>query len=178
MKVLTSRIPGLLRMIPTPVEDNRGFFARSFTAELGAQYGIPPIPDHEGMALNRLQYTLRGLHFQKAPWAEAKRVRCVRGAIWDVVVDLRQDSPTFLEWESFTLEDRNLEGLYLPPGLAHGYLTLTDDTLVEYAIYQPYRAEASAGIRWDDPRLAIRWPAVPAVIGKRDQELPFLDTFL
>lgn len=172
MKVREGRIPGVLRILPQPVHDERGFFARTFNAELAERCGSP---DHEALAWNPAAWTLRGLHYQRSPWAEAKRVRCLRGAIWDVVVDLRPSSATFLEWEAFELNEENLEGLYLPAGCAHGYLTLRPDSLVEYAIYAPYRPEAATGVRWDDPQLGIAWPREPAVISERDRGLPGVD---
>lgn len=173
MRVEQGNIHGLLRLIPEPIQDERGFFARTWTAEMAERLGLPWAPDHEALAFNPQKYTLRGMHYQKAPWAEAKRVRCLRGAIWDVAVDLRAESPTFLKWEAFELNEDNLECLFLPAGLAHGYLSLREESLVEYGLYMPYRAEASSGFRWDDPQLAIRWPHPPVVIGKRDRELPF-----
>lgn len=168
MKVIPGALPGLLRLIPSPIQDERGFFARTSTREINESHHLPPFPDHEAVAHNRLEGTLRGLHYQQAPFSEAKRVRCVRGAIWDVAVDLRPSSPTFLQWEAFLLDENNLESLFLPAGLAHGYLTLCDDTLVEYAIYHPYQADAASGLRWNDPRLGIRWPKEPRVMNARD----------
>lgn len=174
MRVLPGSLPGLLHLKPTPITDERGFFSRTWTAELAERLGLPAAPDHEAVAFNPHAYTLRGLHYQDPPWAEPKRVRCVRGAIWDVVVDLRSGSPTFLKWEAVELTEDTLDSLYIPPGLAHGYLSLSPNSCVEYALYKAYHPTASTGIRWNDPRLSISWPHPPALIGSRDQQLPFL----
>lgn len=173
MTLTPARIPGVFRATGTPSRDARGSFVRTWTAELSARLGRPTA-DHEALAHNTLRHTLRGLHYQAPPWCEGKRVCCLRGSIWDVAVDLRAGSPTFLQWEVFELSEESPESLYLPPGIAHGYLTLRDDTLVAYAIDTPYRPEAATGIRWDDTRLAIPWPHAPAVIGDRDRALPAL----
>lgn len=173
MTLLPTGLAGVYRAVATPATDARGSFVRTWAADLSARLGRPAA-DHEAEAHNPRRHTLRGLHYQAPPWCEGKRVRCVRGAVWDVVVDLRTRSPTFLRWEAFPLSDATPESLYLPPGVAHGYLTLRDDTVVAYAIDTPYHPEAATGVRWDDPRLGVAWPAAPALIGERDRALPNL----
>jgi dTDP-4-dehydrorhamnose 3,5-epimerase len=121
---------------------------------------------------NRKRGTLRGMHFQHPPHAEIKLVRCVQGAIFDVIVDLRPDSPTYLRWEGFELSLANGRALYVPEGFAHGFITLTNDTFVHYQISHPHTPEAAGGIRYDDPALAIAWPEPVTVISERDQAWP------
>lgn len=174
MKVIQGTIPGVLLIEPVPVADERGFFARTLSRELRTRYRLPESADHQALAWNPRRGTLRGLHWQDPPNLEHKLVQCLRGAIWDVVVDLRLASPTFLGWEAFRLDGRGLSLLSIPPGLAHGYLTLEEESLVEYAISVPYVASAARGLRWNDPRLAIDWPEAPRLISTRDQELPML----
>jgi dTDP-4-dehydrorhamnose 3,5-epimerase len=121
---------------------------------------------------NRCRGTLRGLHFQQAPYGETKLVRCPRGAIFDVVVDVRPESATYLEWLSFELSAENCRMLYLPPGLAHGFQTLAADSEVAYQMDQFYRPEAAAGLRWNDRALAVDWPIDNPILSERDQQWP------
>lgn len=173
MNLTAGRLPGVFRASGTPSRDARGSFVRTWTAELSARLGLSGF-DHEAVAHNPVLHTLRGLHYQAPPYSEGKRICCLRGALWDVAVDLRARSPSYLQWEVFELSEESPESIYLPPGIAHGYLTLRADTLVAYAIETPHRPEAARGIRWDDPRLAIPWPHAPALIGERDLALPVL----
>ena len=119
--------------------------------------------------------TLRGLHYQAPPAEEAKLVTCIRGRMWDVIVDLRRDSATFRTWHAEELDADVGVALYIPEGLAHGFLTLTDDVTVLYQISTAHAPELARGIRWDDPTLAIAWPSVPLVTSARDRDLPVLD---
>jgi dTDP-4-dehydrorhamnose 3,5-epimerase len=116
--------------------------------------------------------TLRGLHYQTAPYEEAKLVRCVRGAVFDVVVDLRRTSPTYLGWFGTSLSGDTRSMLYVPPGCAHGYLTLEDDSEVIYPVSAPYAAAAERGVRWDDPAFGIEWPVTPTLVSPKDQSWP------
>ena len=113
------------------------------------------------------------MHFQKAPYAEAKLVRCTQGAIYDVIVDLRHDSQTFTEWFGIELTAENRKALYVPEGFAHGFLTLQDDTEVLYQMSEFFHAEGAAGVRWDDPLFSISWPGAVKVISERDRDYPF-----
>jgi dTDP-4-dehydrorhamnose 3,5-epimerase len=158
-----------------PVEDERGCFARLWCAEEARRLGLMPEVAQCSLSHNRLRGTLRGLHFQLPPHAEVKVVRCVRGALFDVLVDLRPDSPTFGGWFATELTSENLRATYIPAGFAHGFQALEDDTDVFYQISTPYRAEARHGVRWDDPILAISWPLPPMVISERDAGWPGLD---
>lgn len=155
-----------------PVEDERGCFARLWCAEEARRLGLMPEVAQCSLSHNRLRGTLRGLHFQLPPHAEVKVVRCVRGALFDVLVDLRRNSPTFGRWFAVELTAENFKATYIPAGFAHGFQTLEDDTQVLYQISTPYRAEARHGVRWDDPVLAIPWPLPPTVISEGDARWP------
>jgi len=157
-----------------PASDSRGYFARSFCATEFAEHGLEASLAQCSVSFNERRGTLRGLHFQAPPYEEAKTIRCLRGALFDVIVDMRQGSPTMYEWFGTELTPGGV-AMHAPRGFAHGFLTLQDETLVEYFISTPYVSEASRGVRYDDPRLAIRWPAVPQYISDRDLALPCLE---
>jgi len=151
------------------LEDERGFFARTFCGdELRAQ-GLESNVAQCSVSFNRARGTLRGLHYQDAPHEEVKIVRCTRGAIWDVVVDLRRHSDTYRRWTAIELTADNRRAFYIPRGMAHGFITLSDDSEVFYMMGNPYVAGAARGIRWDDPAFAIDWPIAPAVMSDRDR---------
>lgn len=158
---------------PERRHDERGWFARTWSAEDFAAHGLDRRLSQCSTSFNIRAGTLRGLHFQAPPAAEAKLVRCTRGRIFDVIVDLRPASPTWLGWFAAELDPENGRMLYAPPGFAHGFQTLTNAAEVFYQISVPYRPELSGGVRWDDPDLAIAWPAVrQRIIAARDQTLP------
>lgn len=150
--------------------DDRGFFARSWCVREFAEHGLNPTLVQCNVSYNRQKGTLRGMHYQEAPFAEAKLVRCVRGALYDVIIDLRPDSPTFKHHFGAELTAENRRALYVPEGFAHGFLTLQDDTEVFYQMSQFYSAEHSRGLRWNDPAFGICWPAEVAVISERDRQ--------
>lgn len=155
-------------------EDERGFFARTYcTEELGA-FGLPTSISQCSVSFNLKRGTLRGLHFQNAPHAEAKLVRCTAGSIFDVIVDLRGDSETYSQWWGLSLSAANRRTMFVPEGFAHGFITLCDDVEVLYMMSVPFAAEASGGIRWDDPVVGVHWPIPPEVISARDRALPLL----
>jgi dTDP-4-dehydrorhamnose 3,5-epimerase len=168
-------IAGVFLVEPEQIEDERGFFARTYTPEAFAERGIE-FPIVQGsLSYNRRRGTLRGVHFQAAPYEEAKLVRCTAGAIYDVALDLRDGSPTRRQWVAVELSAAKHNQLYLPPGVAHGFLTLEDGCAVEYLISSPYVATASRGVRWDDPAFAIEWPFEPVVMNERDRDYPSAD---
>jgi dTDP-4-dehydrorhamnose 3,5-epimerase len=169
-------IPGVVVVRPERHDDERGFFARLWCTDEFAAHGLDPRLVQTSVSWNRRRGTLRGMHYQVAPFEEAKLVSCVRGAVHDVVVDLRSDSPTLRRSLGLRLDAERLEMLYVPPGLAHGFLTLEDDTLVHYQMSQRHSPEHARGVRWDDPALGIRWPEDPVVISERDRCFPLLDT--
>ena len=159
----------------TRMEDERGFFARSFCAEEFAKRGLAAHSSQCSVSFNARKGTLRGLHFQAAPHDEEKLVRCTGGAIFDVIADLRPDSPTHRQWFGIELTAANHRSLYVPKGFAHGFISLADDTEVLYMISVPYAPGSAKGLRWDDPALGIRWPLMPTVISARDAQFPLLD---
>jgi dTDP-4-dehydrorhamnose 3,5-epimerase len=157
------------------IEDDRGFFARSFCAREFAAHGLPTDMPQCNVSFNSRRATLRGLHFQADPHAEDKLVRCTAGAIFDVIVDLRPHSPTCRRWMALELTADNRLALFVPRGFAHGFLTLTDGAEVLYMMSVPYAPGTGRGVRWNDPALAIRWPLEPQHIADRDAAYPLLD---
>lgn len=155
--------------------DERGSFARTFDAQLFERAGLQPVVVQANVSTNRHAGTLRGMHFQRPPHAEAKLVRCTHGAVFDVAVDLRPSSPTFLEHVGVTLDAASKRALYVPEGCAHGYLTLTADAEVAYQVSAAYAPEAEGGVRWDDPVLAIAWPRAVEIVSPKDAAWPSLD---
>ncbi len=157
-----------------PSRDERGFFARTFDVETFAAHRLATTVDQLSVSFNARAGTLRGMHYQADPHGEEKLVRCVRGAIHDVIVDLRPDSPTFQASFGVDLDAESRRALYIPVGMAHGFQTLTDDAEVQYMISTPYVPDAGRGVRWDDPAFGIRWPEPPGerVISERDRTYP------
>jgi dTDP-4-dehydrorhamnose 3,5-epimerase len=156
-------------------EDPRGFFARSFCEKEFAEHGLPTRFPQCNISRNVRAGTMRGMHFNAAPHAESKLVRCASGAIYDVIVDLRAGSPTRLEWFGVELSRDNGRALFVPAGFAHGFLTLTDEVDVFYHMGEFFHPEAARGFRWNDPAFAIRWPSTPAVVSERDATYPDFD---
>lgn len=155
--------------------DERGYFARTFCEREFAAHGLPTRFPQCNTSFNALSGTLRGMHFNAAPEREAKLVRCTRGAIYDVIVDLREGSPTRFEWLGVELSEDNGAALFIPEGFAHGFLTRADDTEVFYHMSAFYVPEVARGVRWDDPRFGIEWPESPRVISERDATYPDFD---
>ncbi len=174
MDFIETELPGCVLIGVKPVGDSRGFFARTFCAEEFAAHGINPALAQASYSFNFRRGTLRGLHFQYAPAMEDRLVRCVRGAIFDVMVDLRPRSPTFGRWVGYELTESNHLQIHSARGFAHGFQTLTDDCIVAYHIAQPYQPELASGVRWDDPDIGVRWPNPPADQSLRDLDLPRL----
>ena len=157
-------------------KDERGFFARTWSAEEFSLERLNATLVQCSTSWNKRKGTLRGMHFQSSPHEEAKLVRCTAGALYDVIVDLRRDSPTWGQWFGTELTRQNLRMIFVPEGFAHGFQTLADDTDVFYQISAYYHPESARGIRWDDPTVAIDWPLPISVISQRDQMLPVIDT--
>ena len=168
----STSIGGVWVIEPERLEDERGFFARTWDPEEFEARRLNPQLAQCSISFNRERGTLRGLHYQAPPYAEAKLVRCTAGAIFDVAVDLRPDSSTFRDWSGVELSAENRLALYVPEGCAHGFLTLGDDSEVHYQISQPYVPDAARGVRWDDPAFAITWPGEVVVINERDRSYP------
>jgi dTDP-4-dehydrorhamnose 3,5-epimerase len=154
----------------TPAEDERGFFARSWCAREAAVHGIDPDVVQCNISFNRKRGTLRGMHYQAHPCEEAKLVRCTRGSIHDVIVDLRDASPTRARHVAVVLSAERRDAIFVPAGFAHGFLTLEDDTEVSYQMSAYHSPEHARGFRWNDPTFAIPWPMEPKVISARDRE--------
>lgn len=167
-------LSGVFLIEPELIHDERGFFTRTFCAQEFREHGMDGRFVQCNVSGNRLRGTLRGLHFQKAPYAERKLVRCTRGSMFDVAVDVRPESPTFGEWFGAELSEENHELLFIPEGVAHGFQTLSDGTEVSYQISQYYHPEAVAGIRWDDPAIGVPWPLPEPILSARDRGLPLL----
>jgi dTDP-4-dehydrorhamnose 3,5-epimerase len=165
-------ITGVYIIEPERIEDERGFFARLWNPDAFRARGLNPHIAHMSVSFNRRRGTLRGMHYQAEPMAEAKIVRCTRGAIHDVALDIRPESPTYLQSVGCELSDLNHRMLYIGEGLAHGFQTLRDDSEVLYAISQEYSPAHGRGVRWDDPAFAIAWPEDTRTINERDRTYP------
>ncbi|MEL7585542.1 MAG: dTDP-4-dehydrorhamnose 3,5-epimerase [Prolixibacteraceae bacterium] len=159
--------------------DERGFFGRSWCKKEMEEHGLNGNVVQSNTSLSATKGTLRGMHYQKHPYQETKLIRCTKGAIYDVIVDLRKDSPTFLQWIGVELTADNYTMLYVPENFAHGFITLTDNSEVTYLVTAYYTPGAEAGLRYNDPRLAINWPAEVTSISEKDSNHPdFEDSLL
>jgi dTDP-4-dehydrorhamnose 3,5-epimerase len=172
MIFIETGLKGAYELEPERHTDDRGFFARTFCQREFAAHGLRPEIAQVSIASNRLKGTLRGMHFQYPPAAETKIVRCTRGAVLDVIVDLRPESPTFLRSFAAELTDANRRALYVPERFAHGYQSLSDDSEVLYEISQFHTPELASGLRYDDPALGLSWPLPVTVVSTRDQQWP------
>lgn len=172
MKFTESRIPGAWIIDVTAIHDSRGLFAMTWLPEEFRAHGIDPALAQCNLAFNHQRGTLRGMHFQLAPHAQAKVIRCTRGALLDVIVDLRPGSPAYCQWDDVELTADNRRMLYMPPGIAHGYLTLADETEAYYHASAPWAPTAESGVRWNDPAFGIGWPSAPLVISDKDARWP------
>ena len=154
--------------------DDRGFFARSFCREEFVENGLEPMVEQCNLSFNHKKGTIRGMHIQIAPHPEAKYVRCIRGAVLDIIVDMRPGSPTRFQHVAVELSQDNRRGLYVPPFFAHGYQTLTDDTEVSYQVSGGYAPQAERGLRYNDPVLQLPWPLPVTVISDKDRSCALL----
>lgn len=175
MQFLETRLAGVFVVQLEPRGDERGFFARSWCEREFAALGLNAQLVQCNISFNKVKGTLRGMHYQAAPHEEDKLVRCTRGALFDVAVDLRPDSPTFREWVGVELSGENRDALYIPKGFAHGFQTLEDNTEIFYQMSTFYEPGAGRGVRWDDPLLDITWPLPATVINQRDLAFPLLE---
>ena len=172
MRFRETELPGAFVIELEKIEDNRGFFARVWCQQDFEDNGLVPRIVQVSTSFNAKACTLRGMHYQVAPHVETKVVRCTRGALYDVIVDLRPDSPTYKRWIGVELTAKNHTMLYVPAGFAHGFITLEDDTEVTYLISEAYNPQAARAIRWDDPEFGIEWPCPVAEISDKDAGLP------
>lgn len=177
MKMTATRIPGVLLLEPGVFGDHRGYFCETYSRRRFAELGLDADFVQDNEAFSAQAGVLRGLHFQAPPMTQAKLVRVGRGAVFDVVVDLRADSPAYGRWQGFTLSASNFLQLYVPAGLAHGYMTLEPDTQFLYKVDRFYSPEHDGGISALDPELGIAWPDLPPIMSDKDRRLPPLSRF-
>lgn len=174
MKFAQTPLEGAWTVELERIEDDRGFFARSFCQEEFKARGLDPVVAQCSVSFNRRRGTLRGLHYQVKPHEEAKLVRCTRGAIWDVIVDVRENSPTRYKWHAAELSAENCRALYVPQGFAHGFQTLADNSEILYQISEFHHPGSARGLRWDDPTVGITWPIPDPILSSRDRSYPLL----
>jgi dTDP-4-dehydrorhamnose 3,5-epimerase len=172
MKFVSLPVAGAFQVLPAPHEDDRGSFARVWSSAAFAELGLAPGFAETSLSRTSRRGTLRGIHYQVAPHAEAKLVTCLQGEIWDVILDLRPESSTYRCWHGGHLAAAGAESVYIPEGVAHGLLTLTDDVQVLYQISAIHDPSSARGVRWDDPTFAIDWPANPSILSERDRSFP------
>jgi dTDP-4-dehydrorhamnose 3,5-epimerase len=172
LKFTQSPLPGAYVVEIEPIEDERGSFARTWCRREFRTLGLNTLVEQTGTSLNLRKGTLRGMHYQAVPHEEVKLVRCTRGAIYDVIVDLRIDSPSFCRWFAQELTPDNGKMLYVPGGFAHGFQTLVDQSEVSYQISEAYRPELARGVRWNDPVFRIEWPISDPILSERDGNFP------
>jgi len=172
MIFIETQLKGAFIIKPERLEDERGFFARTWCQREYEAHGLNSRLVQCNISFNEKAGTLRGMHYQAAPYEEAKLVRCTQGAIYDAIIDLRPESPTFKQYTAIVLTAQNRKMLYVPEGFAHGFLTLEDHTEVFYQMSEFYAPEYVRGIRWNDPAFNIQWPADVQIISDRDQNLP------
>ena len=172
MRFLETRLSGVFEIRPELIQDERGFFARSWCQQEFSTHGLNSRLVQCNISGSLRKGTLRGMHYQVAPFAESKLVRCTRGSIFDVAVDLRPDSPTYKQWTAAILSAKNHHMLCIPEGCAHGFLTLEDDCEVFYQMSEFYHPETARGVRWNDSAFGIEWPGTAEVISARDASYP------
>jgi len=172
LKFLDQALRDVYLIEPETFIDERGLFRRHFCRREFADHGIDMEVKQANVSENPRAHTLRGLHFQRPPFGEGKILSCLKGAIHDVIVDLRAESPTYLHWTSVELSDRNRLSVYLPPGCANGWMTTEPETWIHYYHSEVYQPRAEGGIRYNDPFFGFAWPAEPAVISEKDRTYP------
>ena len=175
MKFNPQKIKGVFLIEPTPFSDERGIFRRHFCFKEFGENGITDVVKQANVSENNFAYTLRGFHYQIAPYGEGKTLSCLKGRIYDIIVDLRKESGTYMHWISFTLDDKNRHSIHIPPGCANAFLTLEDNCLIHYYCSQEYISSAERGIRYNDPVFNFNWPSVPKVISEKDNSHPDFD---
>jgi dTDP-4-dehydrorhamnose 3,5-epimerase len=169
VKFRETDIAGAFLLEPVPIEDARGFFARTWCARELEERGLNGQVAQMSMSYNAMRGTLRGMHWQAAPFEEAKIVRCTNGSVFDVIADIRPESPTFMRWSAFRLSRERRAMLYIPGGVAHGFQTLEDETELAYQMSVEYRPEAARGFAWNDPAFAIPWPIANPILSPKDR---------
>lgn len=165
-------LPGVIEIQMEPLRDERGFFARSWCEKEFQEHNLNPRLVQCSISFNEKKGTLRGIHYQAEPFPEAKLVRCTRGSLYDIALDLRRDSPSYLRWIGVELTAENRRALYIPEGCAHGFLMLEENTEALYQMSEFYHPEAARGVRWNDPAFGIVWPGKVEVMSDRDRNYP------
>lgn len=176
MRFTDTNLPGVVLIDLELREDERGFLARTYCEKEFAEHGLNIRWPQCNLTLTRHRGMIRGMHFQADPRPEVKLIRCAAGAIYDVLVDVRRDSPSFGKWQAFELTASNRKMLYVPAGIAHGFQCLQDNSEVFYQMSDFYQAALARGLRWNDPQVAISWPLPDAQLSDRDRNLPLLDS--
>lgn len=178
MEFIPTKLGGAWLIKPQIFQDERGFFLESYSQRVFEEKGLKVnfVQDNHSMSVKK--GVLRGIHFQKPPYAQAKLVRVIKGSVYDVIVDLRKDSPTFGQWEGFTLSADNFQILLVPRGFGHAFCTLEDNTEFLYKTDNFYAPEADAGIIWSDPTLKINWPVADLILSEKDKALPYFKDFV
>jgi dTDP-4-dehydrorhamnose 3,5-epimerase len=172
MKFIEQSLPGVFLIEPEPFTDDRGVFRRHFCQDEFKKYGIANQVQQANVSENKYAYTLRGFHYQLTPFGEGKTLSCLKGKIYDIIVDLRKDSPTYMKWISFELNDENRHSIHIAPGCANAFLTMTGGCLIQYYCSQSYSPEHERGIRYDDAAFDFKWPHKPECISEKDNEHP------
>ena len=175
MKITKTKLDGVVIIEPDVFGDNRGFFMESWNKKKMAEAGLDYDFVQDNHSKSTVKGTLRGIHFQKGDKAQAKLVRCVKGAVLDVAVDLRKNSPTFKQWVGVELSEENKKQLLIPRGFGHGFVTLTDDVEFLYKADNYYAPESDAGIRWNDPEIGVEWGVEKPLLSEKDKNNPFLE---
>ncbi len=178
MNIKPLKLEGTFEIELSPIGDHRGYFLMTYSRKIFQEHGLQTEWLQENQSLSRAKHTIRGLHFQHPPHAETKLLRVIQGAMLDVFVDLRKSSPTYGKWDSIELTRDNNKMVYIPRGFAHGFCTLTENTIAQYKVDNLYCQEAEGSLRWNDPDIAIEWPATDPVLSDKDQNAPFMKDFL
>ena len=178
MEFIKTKFDGAWKVQPAVHGDERGFFLESYSSKDFQTAGITASFVQDNHSLSVAPGVLRGLHLQRPPFAQSKIIRVIRGAIFDVIVDLRAHSPTFGQWEGFEMTETNFSMLFVPHGFAHGFCTLAPRTEVLYKVDTPYAPQYEGGIRWNDPDIGIQWPNDAPVLSEKDKNLPFFKDFI
>ncbi len=174
MDLLPTTLPGTFVIESRKHGDTRGYLIRTYCRDAFGDWGLNTDWPQSCITSSPAEGTLRGMHFQTPPHAEIKLIRCVTGKVWDCLVDLRKDSPAYLRWEAFELSEENGRSLYVPEGIAHGFLTLTSDVRMHYSMSKPFAPDSASGILWNDPAVSIVWPNLPSLISEKDNSWPLL----
>lgn len=174
MEIHPTALPGVFRIASQRRGDHRGYLVRTWCEETFRGAGLNTRWMQSSVTSSPITGTLRGMHFQTSPFGEIKLIRCLTGTVWDCLIDARPDSPAYGKWQAFELSEENGDSLYVPEGIAHGFLTLTPDVRMHYSMSTIYSAAHASGFRWDDPAFGIQWPGTPALISEKDQTWPLL----